>query len=146
MKIDPRGDHIVAVPLEAPTKIGQVILPESGREMMMARPLGVVQAVGSKVNEPGSEDEPIEPGDVITYWRGQAQRLQGADEKMYIQLRASDVIGHVNSDEQASADEQARIEARYKKIKAEQEEQLSKAVRAANLTDSAGLPIGRLAE
>lgn len=126
MNVQARGDWIVMEPMEAPQKIGGILLPEAKREGIMQRPVGVVVSVGPDVNEVGKAD-PIEEGHVLIFSMHAAKAVHGLDGNVLYMTRAESVIGRVLNDLQASPDEVAALRARHDKIMSELREAQTKA-------------------
>lgn len=132
MDIKALGDHIILEPFQAPKMMGGVLLPESSREEVMSRPIGVVVSVGPDVNKApeGSalgelpEDQHIDEGDVIAYWPLQSKvaYIPGQDTLVRRAVRRGDVIGKVKSDPIATAAQMKATEDRHDQIEREMRE------------------------
>lgn len=136
MEIKALGDHIILEPLQAPKMMGGILLPESSREEVMSRPIGVVVAVGPDVNEIGlPEDQHVDEGDVIAYWPLQSKvaYIPGQDTLVRRAVRRESVIGKVKSDPIATPEQLKATEARHNQIEREQRDAELSARAAQNL-------------
>lgn len=113
MEIRPFGKHVILEPLEAPEKIGQIFLTDEHKDGIEKRAVGMVAAVGGKVNESLAEmgEPPIEVGQIVVYWKPASGSVQGKDLKQKIYCTVDGLIGLVTRDDHASTEEfKAEIE------------------------------------
>lgn len=122
MDITAHNDFVILERLEAPEKIGNLVLPEANRELCRQRPIGRVLSVGPKVNDEITS-EPVEEGQIFLFDDRAAACCHGLDGDLRTWVRAEFLVGRLVSDQHATADKIAKDRARKQKIDAEREAQ-----------------------
>lgn len=134
MEIKAFGDHVILEPLDPPEKIGGLHIPESNQEKIRAREVGMVVAVGPKVNAEGERlEDPLQVGDVVVYWKHKSSWLPGLNTKPYIYLHAENIVGRVIRDPYATAEAIKASRERAEKIR-------QQTFGAGSLVVAAGMP------
>jgi hypothetical protein len=118
MDIQARGDFVILEPLDAPEKIGGIILTETKREMIRQRPLGRVLSVGPKVND-DLDANPIEVDDIVIFIDIDGWGVHGLDGDMRAWCKRDHIVGKLLRDVSATPEELKAKTARAERLMSE---------------------------
>jgi chaperonin GroES len=90
MKLKPIGDRVLIRYVEADSKVGSIVIPDTAKEKPQQ---GVIEAVGDgKIDDKGTRQPMhVKEGDRVLFgkWSGTEVRLEGQD---YMVLRESEIL------------------------------------------------------
>lgn len=146
MRLQAFGSSVVLIPFEPAEKLGGIVLPETKREQIRQRPMGVVVEVGPNVNMGRGDDERIEEDQVLIYDKPNSRWIHGQDGQLYILCDAGSILARVLSDEHATPDQMRAMRERHEKIMREETEAVARQNAAAQLAASANMIPPRLVQ
>lgn len=122
MDIIARGNFVIAEPIEAPEKNGGIYLSDSQKARLESRPMAMVCSVGGDVNKDRPEEEHLEAGHVIVYFKDGARDVYGLNTRRYMMIQAGAIAGRVTHDQMATTAEMEAVKKRAEGVAREMQE------------------------